>query len=126
LLCAAHHVITHALGYLITPTATGGFAFTRPDGQRIPHSPALPGSDGDPARCHDADITTETIIAAGLGDKLDLDLAIWACLANARTDQQQASQPATRTAPGRLTNRPPASATIRPGTRHRRQVGVAA
>ena len=58
----------------------------------MPHSPVLPGSDGDLARCHDADITTETIIPAGLGDKLDLDLAIWACLANARTDQQRASQ----------------------------------
>ena len=92
LLCEAHHVITHARGYLITPAATGTFAFTRPDGQPMPSSPALPGSDGDLARCHDADITTETIIPAGLGDKLDLDLAIWACLANARTDQQRASQ----------------------------------
>ena len=92
LLCEAHHVITHARGYLITPTATGAFAFTRPDGQPMPTSPALPGSDGDLARCHDADITTETIIPAGLGDKLDLDLAIWACFANARTDQQRASQ----------------------------------
>jgi hypothetical protein len=92
LLCEAHHVITHARGYLITPTATGTFTFTRPDGQRMPHSPALPGSDGDPARCHDADITTETIVPAGLGDKLDLDLATWACLANARLDQQRASQ----------------------------------
>jgi 5-methylcytosine-specific restriction endonuclease McrA len=92
LLCEAHHVIVHALGYLITPARTCGFTFTRPDGQRIPNSPALPGSDGDPAGCHDADITTETIIPAGLGDKLDLDLAIWACLANARLDQQRASQ----------------------------------
>ena len=59
----------------------------------MPDGPALPGSDGDLAGCHDADITTETIIPAGLGDKLDLDLAIWACFANARLDQQQASQP---------------------------------
>jgi len=50
----------------------------------------LPGSDGDLTRCHD--ITTDTIIPAGLGDKLDLDLAIWACYANARIDQQQAAQ----------------------------------
>ncbi len=94
-LCEAHHVIVHARGYLITPTATGtGFRFTRPDGQRMPNSPVLPGSDGDLARCHDADITTETIVPAGLGDRLDLDLAIWACFANARLDQQQASPPA--------------------------------
>ena len=55
-----------------------------------PRSLSLPGSDGDLGRCHDADITTQTIIPAGLGDKLDLDLAIWACLANARIDQERA------------------------------------
>jgi len=94
LLCEAHHVIVHALGYLITPAPTGGFTFTRPDGQPMPNAPVLPGSDGDGdlARCHDADITTGTIIPAGLGDRLDLDLAIWACFANARTDQHRASQ----------------------------------
>jgi 5-methylcytosine-specific restriction endonuclease McrA len=92
LLCEAHHVIVHARGWLITPAATGGFGFTRPDGQRMPHGPVLPGSDGDLAGCHDADITTETIIPAGLADKLDLDLAIWACFANARLDQQRAGQ----------------------------------
>jgi hypothetical protein len=58
-----------------------------------PGSPALPGSHGDLARCHDADITTDTIIPAGLGDKLDLDLAIWACLGNARIDQEASQQP---------------------------------
>ena len=83
----------HALGYLITPTQNG-FAFTRPDGQPVPSAPALPGSDGDGdlARCHDADITTDTIIPAGLADKLDLDLAIWAAFANARIDAEHASQ----------------------------------
>jgi 5-methylcytosine-specific restriction endonuclease McrA len=92
LLCEAHHVIVHALGYLITPGPDTTFAFTRPDGQPIPNAPALPGSDGELARCHDADITTDTIIPAGLGDKLDLDLAIWACLANARLDQETSQQ----------------------------------
>ena len=58
----------------------------------MPSSPALPGSDGDLAGCHDAEITTDTIIPAGLGDKLDLDLAIWACFANARIAEQQAGQ----------------------------------
>jgi 5-methylcytosine-specific restriction endonuclease McrA len=91
LLCEAHHVIVHALGYLITH-AHGGFAFNRPDGQPVPSGPALPGSDGDLASCHDADITTDTIVPAGLGDKLDLDLAIWACFANARVAAEQASQ----------------------------------
>jgi HNH endonuclease/uncharacterized protein DUF222 len=92
LLCEAHHVIVHALGYLITPGQDGTFAFTRPDGQAMPNGPALPGSDGELARCHDADITTNTIIPVGLGDKLDLDLAIWACFANARIDQEASQQ----------------------------------
>jgi len=93
LLCEAHHVIVHALGYLITLTQ-GGFAFTRPNGQPLPTAPALPGSDGDGdlARCHDADITTDTIVPIGLADKLDLDMAIWAAFANARIDAEQASQ----------------------------------
>jgi hypothetical protein len=92
LLCEAHHVIVHALGYLITPGPDATFAFTRPDGQPMPNGPALPGSDGELARCHNAAITTDTIIPAGPGDKLDLDLAIWACLANARLDQQASQQ----------------------------------
>jgi 5-methylcytosine-specific restriction endonuclease McrA len=92
LLCEAHHVIVHALGYLITPGQDGTFAFTCPDGQPMPNGPALPGSDGDLAHCHHADITTDTIIPAGLSDKLDLDLAIWACFANARIDQQTSQQ----------------------------------
>ena len=92
LLCEAHHVIVHALGYLITPGQDATFAFTRPDGQAMPNGPALPGSDGELARCHHADITTDTIIPAGLGDKLDLDLAIWACFANTRTDHQASQQ----------------------------------
>jgi hypothetical protein len=58
----------------------------------VPSSPTLPGSEGDLARCHDADINTDTIVPAGLGDKLDLDLAIWACFANARVAAEQASQ----------------------------------
>jgi 5-methylcytosine-specific restriction endonuclease McrA len=91
LLCEAHHVIVHALGYLITSTS-GGFAVTRPDGRPVPGAPALPGSDGDLARCHDADITTDTIVPIGLADKLDLDMAIWACFANARIDAERASQ----------------------------------
>ncbi len=92
LLCEAHHVIIHALGYLITPGQDTTFTFTRPDGQPMPNGPALPGSDSDLARCHHANITTDTIIPAGLGDKLDLDLAIWACLANARINHEASQQ----------------------------------
>jgi hypothetical protein len=78
----------HALGYLITPAENGTFAFTRPDGQPLPNAPGLPESDGNLTRCHDADITTETIIPIGLADKFDLDLAIWAAFANARVDRE--------------------------------------
>jgi 5-methylcytosine-specific restriction endonuclease McrA len=93
LLCEAHHVIVHALGYLITPApGRGGFAFTRPDGQPMPGNPELPESDGDLTRCHDADITIDTIIPTGLADKLDLELAIWACFANARIAAERAAE----------------------------------
>jgi Domain of unknown function (DUF222)/HNH endonuclease len=90
LVCEAHHVIIHALGYLITRTPDGTLTFTRPDGHPLPGNPGLPGSDDedDLARCHDADITTETIIPDGLADKLDLDLAIWAAFANTRLDRE--------------------------------------
>ena len=91
LLCEAHHVIVHALGYLITPAGVG-FAFTRPDGQPMPNNSELPGSDGDLTRCHDADITIDTIIPTGLADKFDLELAIWACFANARIAAERASE----------------------------------
>jgi hypothetical protein len=92
LLCEAHHVIVHALGWVIAPALGGGFAFTRPDGQLMPNGPTLPGSDGDLAACHDAEITTDTIVPTGLSDKLDLDLAIWACFANARVAAERADQ----------------------------------
>jgi len=92
LLCEAHHVIVHALGWVIAPALGGGFVFTRPDGQHMPTGPALPGSDGDLAACHDAEITTDTIVPTGLGDRLDLDLAIWACFANARVAAERADQ----------------------------------
>jgi 5-methylcytosine-specific restriction endonuclease McrA len=97
LLCEAHHVIVHALGYLITTGADGAFTFTRPDGQIMPAAPDLPGSDGDDdhddlEHCHDADITADTIIPDGLADKLDLELAIWAAFANTRPDRQASQQ----------------------------------
>jgi hypothetical protein len=75
-------------GYLITPADNGTFAFTRPDGQPLPNAPHLPDSDGDLTRCHNADITTDTIIPIGLADQPDLDLAIWAAFTNARIDRE--------------------------------------
>ncbi len=83
-LCEAHHIIVHARGYLIAGLPGGGFCFTRPDGTMMPASPQLPGANGAITSYYDADITDRTIVPAGLGDKLNLDMAIWACFANAR------------------------------------------
>ena len=58
----------------------------------MPNNSELPGSDGDLTRCHDADITIDTIIPTGLADKFDLELAIWACFANARIAAERASE----------------------------------
>src|SRR6185312_15678240 len=80
-LCEAHHVIVHELGYLITETADGTFAFTRPDGTPMPASPPLPAPDGDIASVHDAVITAATVDTSYYGDRFDLDLAIWAAFA---------------------------------------------
>jgi hypothetical protein len=53
---------------------------------------------------HDAEITAETIIPPWYGERLDLDHAIYICLANARTreerEQHQDGDPASR---GRVT-----------------------
>jgi hypothetical protein len=84
LLCEAHHMIVHELGYLITPAPGDGFAFTRPDGTPVPPSPLPPTASGDITTWHDAAITDDTIIPNWNGDKLDLDHAIWASFANAR------------------------------------------
>jgi hypothetical protein len=62
------------------------------DGRHVPNSPALAGGDPDLAACHDALITAETIVPAGLADTFDLELTIWACLANARLAQQLATE----------------------------------
>jgi hypothetical protein len=76
-------MIVHERGYLITP-APAGFAFTRPDGSPVAASPQLPPTSGDITGCHDATITSDTIIPNWNGDKLDLDHAIWVAFANAR------------------------------------------
>lgn len=84
LLCRAHHIIVHDLNYGIT-AASDGFVFSTADGADIEPSPAFPGDTGADIRtCHDARIAPDTIIPAWYGDKLNLDLAIWACFANAQ------------------------------------------
>jgi hypothetical protein len=46
--------------------------------------PATAPTSGDITGCHDATITSDTIIPNWNGDKLDLDHAIWVAFANAR------------------------------------------
>jgi hypothetical protein len=75
-------MLVHDRGYLITARPGGTFAFARPDGTTIPSSPALPSPERAIGDCHDADITPDTIIPPWYGERLDLDHAIYVCLAN--------------------------------------------
>jgi len=88
-LCPYHHKLVHDRGYLIAAPPGGGFAFYRPDGTPLPSSPPLPEPGGSISETHDADITPDTIIPPWYGERLDLNHAIWACFANARTDEQK-------------------------------------
>ncbi len=92
-LCKYHHTLVHDRGYLIAARPDGTFAFYGPDGAAIPPSPALPEADGMIEGCHDADITPDTIIPPWYGERLDLDHAIYVCLANAANQARHPEQP---------------------------------
>jgi hypothetical protein len=88
-LCPWHHKLVHDRGYLIAaPPGGGTFAFYRPDGAPLPTSPSLPEPGGSIDAVHGADITPDTIIPPWYGERLDLNHAIWACFANARTKEE--------------------------------------
>ena len=91
-LCKYHHMLVHERGYLIAAGPGGTFAFYRPDGTALPPSPPLPEPAGAIGNGHDADITEDTIIPPWYGERLDLDHAIYVCLANARTEQERQEQ----------------------------------
>jgi len=91
-LCKYHHMLVHDRGYLIATGPGGTFSFYRPDGTLLPPSPALPSPEGPLGGCHDADITPETIIPPWYGERLNLDEAIYICLANARTPKEKQQQ----------------------------------
>jgi len=93
-LCKYHHTLVHERGYLIATAAPpgGAFAFYRPDGTPVPASPPLPRPDSTIEDCHDAAITEDTIIPPWYGERLDLDHAIYICLANARAEQERREQ----------------------------------
>ncbi len=59
----------------------------RPPGQPRPAAARRHASSD----CHDADITPDTIIPPWYGERLDLDEAIYICLANARTPEERAA-----------------------------------
>jgi 5-methylcytosine-specific restriction endonuclease McrA len=106
-LCPWHHKVVHDRGYLIAappPGGSGTFAFYRPDGTPLPPCPPLPAPGGGISATHDAEITPDTIIPPWYGERLDLNHAIWACFANARTREErergQDGDPADR---GRVT-----------------------
>ena len=88
-LCPWHHTVVHDRGYLIAAPPGGGFSFYRPDGTPLPACPPLPEPGGSIGAAHDADITPDTIIPPWYGERLDLNHAIWACFANARTDAEK-------------------------------------
>src|SRR6266568_3550433 len=89
-LCPYHHKLVHDRGYLIAAPPGGGiFTFYRPDGTPLPSSPPLPEPGGSIDAAHDADITPDTIIPPCYGERLDLNHAIWACFANARTREER-------------------------------------
>jgi len=88
-LCKYHHLLVHERGYLIAAKLGGIFAFYRPDGTALPPSPPLPEPVGTIGDCHAAEITEGTIIPPWYGERLDLDHAIYVCLANTRTDRER-------------------------------------
>jgi hypothetical protein len=61
----------------------------------LPRLP-LPAPNGGIAGVHDAEITPGTIIPPGSGERLDLDYAIYTCLAN---EKVRADRPAEQRNP---------------------------
>jgi hypothetical protein len=90
-LCRRHHTAVHDRGYLIAAGQGGTFTFYAPGGAAIPQSPSLPAPDGTIGYVHDAEITPDTIIPPWSGERLDLDYAIYTCLANEKVLKDRAA-----------------------------------
>jgi hypothetical protein len=90
-LCKYHHLAVHDRGCLIAARRDGTFAFYAPGGTEIPASPALPSPAGGIGDVHDADITPGTITPPWYGERLDLDYAIYTCLANEQVRRDRAA-----------------------------------
>jgi len=81
----------HDRGYLIAAGEDGAFTFYHPGGGAIPSSPPLPAPDGHIGDVHDAEVTPDTIIPPWSGERLDLDYAIYTCLANEKVLKDRAA-----------------------------------
>jgi 5-methylcytosine-specific restriction endonuclease McrA len=90
-LCRRHHTAVHDRGYLIAVSPDSTFTFYRPDGTPLPPCPPLPAPDGHIADVHDAEVTPDTIIPPWSGERLDLDYAIYTCLANEKVLKDRAA-----------------------------------
>ncbi|HEU5390523.1 MAG TPA: DUF222 domain-containing protein [Streptosporangiaceae bacterium] len=90
-LCRRHHTAVHDRGYLIAASPDGSFTFFQLDGTSLPLSPPLPAPDGGIGDVHDAEITPDTIIPPWYGERLDLDYAIYTCLANEKVLNDRAA-----------------------------------
>ncbi len=88
-LCKYHHMLIHDRGYLIAARPRRHLRLL-PPGRHDPAKSARPARVGGSIEdCHDADITPGTIIPPWYGERLDLDHAIYICLANARNQAAQ-------------------------------------
>ena len=106
-------------GTALDASPGGAFTFYRPDGTRLPCSPALPDPEGTIGDCHDAEITPDTIVPAWYGERLDLDYAIYTSFANAdyhaRHPGQLDQDPLTGQRDADLVAGPPEGRLIQPG-----------
>ena len=100
-LCPWHHKVVHDRGYTIAARPAAQTSRSTARTAPAAASPPLPAPGGI-GETHDADITPDTIIPPWYGERLDLHHAIWACFANARTDEEkqadweQAQEPVLR------------------------------
>ena len=85
---------------LATAAGSPSTARTAP---RCPPARRCPNPTAASSTAHDADITPDTIIPPWYGERLDLNHAIWACFANARTREERRAGPGRARARGRVT-----------------------
>ena len=103
-LCKRHHHLVHEGGFtLSTPDGGRTFEFASPDGRNIPHVsselPGVPTGDLSLAGTTTLDIDASTL-QTGLGERLDLELTIWALCNNHPVGGGKPRQPRCAHGPG--------------------------